>query len=94
MYTLCSTVAIRLIYFSEGVLDKLFHKHDLEQWEVEDIATGPTAEPRWDTDPTHGRRLVILCPIGDGEFFFIALTPIHEEQGVWSCVTAYVMDDD
>ena len=80
---------IDLVFYSEQVLDKLWRKHDLEQWEVEEALDDPSAEPRWDTDPRHGRRLIVRAHTKGGRELFIVLVPIEASAGLWRCVTAF-----
>jgi hypothetical protein len=82
-------IRIRQVFYSETVLEKLWSKHKLEQWEVDDALDDPDAEPRWEHDPRHGRRVVVLGKTQEGREVFVALVAIDLPQGLWSCITAF-----
>lgn len=45
------TVRIRHVYFPPDVLEKLWRKHQLEQWEVEEALEHSKTAARWEAHP-------------------------------------------
>jgi hypothetical protein len=88
-------VRITWVWFPQDVLDKLWDKHELEQWEVEEaIFDDPTAVPVWDDHPVHGRRVILHGKTASGRSLFISLKPLDEVRGWWRCRTAYEEGDE
>jgi hypothetical protein len=88
-------VTITWVWFPEDVLDKLWEKHELEQWEVEEaIFDDPAAAPVWDDDPVHGRRVILYGKTAGGRSLFVALKPLDLDVGWWKCKTAYEEEDE
>lgn len=84
---------IRDVVFSPEVEDKLFHAHGLTIWTVVAALLGPDSEARWDVDPAHGGRVVVRARTLEPRprWIFAALRPLDVSGGVWSCITAYVV---
>jgi hypothetical protein len=86
-------IRIETVFFAEATLEKLWKKHQLEQWEVEEAWEDSRADPRWDTDPRHGTRVIVRGWTKAGELF-VSLVPIDAESGLWMCVTAFEVTEE
>lgn len=53
------TPPVREVLFPPDVVEKLWMKHQLSQFQVEQVIFAPDSEARWDLDDIHGGRLVI-----------------------------------
>lgn len=58
--TLCMRHSVLELVWDEEVVDKLWRKHRVETWEVEEVVFDDEgAEFRWSCSRQHGRRLLV-----------------------------------
>jgi hypothetical protein len=82
---------IEKIVFSRHIATKLYFKHGLTTTAVEELAVlAANDEVHWSVTEEHGGRVIIETTTFDNEPFYISLSPIDVEKGVWQCVTAFV----
>ena len=77
------------------VEEKLWSKHGITQWDVQQAVFHPESEARWDLDDEHGGRVVVRGWTAETQprLVFIALRPLDLDRGIWACITAFVPDD-
>lgn len=85
---------IREVLFPPEVIEKLWHKHQLSQYQVEQVIFAPASEARWDLDEVHGGRLIIRGETSEPapRTVFTVLRPLGH-AGSWACITAFCPSD-
>lgn len=90
-------IRIAEVIFPPDVEEKLWARHKLTIWEVQQVVHDPSSEgPRWDDDPIHGQRAVIRGRTrgANARLMYVALRPVDWDKGIWACVTAFVPEDE
>ena len=88
------TIRIHEVIFPPDIEEKLWWKHgELAQVDVDEAIDNPIEDPRWDVDPLHGSRVLIVGDTTNFGTVFVALDPVDPERGVWSVRTAFPVDD-
>lgn len=81
---------VQQIEWDDHVIAKIWRKHRLESWEVEEATLDDErAEFRWNTSRRHGRRLLVRGRTHRGRALFIVLSPVDRSKGIWRCRTAW-----
>ncbi len=78
------------IIWDDGIIKKLWAKHGIEWWEVEEaVLDDENTEFRWHSSRRHGRRLLVRGHTHGGRPIFAVLEPVDPRRGVWRCRTAW-----
>jgi hypothetical protein len=87
---------ISKVLFPPEVVEKLWFEHQLTQLDVEAAVFDPETEPRWDVDDEHGGRAVLRGHTGGPEprVIYVSLSLTDPDTGAWTCITAFVPDDE
>jgi len=77
------------IVWDDEVIEKLWRKHHVESWEVEEVVFDDEfAEFRWARDPAYGERLLVRGETHSNRSLFVALDPIRQ-RGIYLCRIAF-----
>lgn len=78
-----------LLWDDDQVIDKLWKKHRVDPWEIEDVVFDDLdAEFWWASDRRHGRRLMVMGRTRAGRKLFVILRPTHR-RGLWRARSAW-----
>lgn len=82
------------LWWNEETIEKLWAKHRVEPWEVEDVVfDDPDAEFWWAADRKHGKRLMVVGQTRGGRRLRVVLNPVSRRQGTWRPRTAWERED-
>lgn len=84
-------VYIGYVEISAEMAQKLMTKHGVLPEEVRDACQSPNRyrHARWDDDPRHGLRLLVVGETREGRRLKIVLQPVDETDGMWRLRTAF-----
>lgn len=83
-------VRIRELVWTDETVQKLWDKHRVEVWEVEDVVfRDESAEDHWSRSRRHGRRLFVHGRTRGGRRLLVILRPINQSKGIWRCASAW-----
>lgn len=75
------------VEISASMAEKIQAKHNVTPDEVREVCHGRPGK-RWDADPVHGERLLVLGTTSTGRRLRIILQPVDVTDGTWRLRTA------
>lgn len=79
---------IGFVGISPAMEAKLAQKHNVTPDDVRDACAAPI-RASWDTDPQHGRRLLLTGRTREGKLLRVVLQPVDPADGSWRLRTAF-----